>query len=134
MEFFSHDKKKVLWEVVEDHFVEEPTDHEEIGLWGLYFNFFDEDEEGFVIEGSSEFPYVLMLINIWPGNWNTQFKRTNQKVDEENGKSLGKVNVQYQKVHRFPEMNFGRTLVVLFQLLSLVLGGQGCGRGRSKYS
>ena len=26
----------------------------------------------------------------------------------------------------FPAMNFGRTLVVSFQLLPLVLGGQGC--------
>ena len=30
-----YDKKKVLWELVEDHVVEEPTDHEEIGLQGL---------------------------------------------------------------------------------------------------
>ena len=27
----------------------------------------------------------------------------------------------------FPEMNFRRTLVVSFQLLTLVLGGRGCG-------
>ena len=27
----------------------------------------------------------------------------------------------------FPEMNFGGTLVVSFQLLPLVLGGRGCG-------
>ena len=28
----------------------------------------------------------------------------------------------------FPEIYFGRTLVVSFQLLPLVLGGRGCGR------
>ena len=33
MEVVSHDKKKVIWEVVGDHVVEDPTDHEEIGLW-----------------------------------------------------------------------------------------------------
>ena len=35
MEVVGHDKKKVLWEVVEDHVVEEPSDHEDIGLRGL---------------------------------------------------------------------------------------------------
>ena len=50
--------------MIDDHVVEEPTDHEEIGLWGFYFNFFGEDEEGVVREGSSEFPYLLMLINL----------------------------------------------------------------------
>ena len=39
MEFVGHEKKKVLSEVVDDHVVEEPTDHEEIGLRGFDFNF-----------------------------------------------------------------------------------------------
>ena len=30
-----HNKKKVLWEVVGDHVVEEPSDHEDIGLRGF---------------------------------------------------------------------------------------------------
>ena len=38
VEFSGHDKKKVLWEVVDDHVVEEPTDHEEIGLRVFDFN------------------------------------------------------------------------------------------------
>ena len=33
----------------------------------------------------------------------------------------------------FPAMNFGRTLVVSFQLLILVLGDLGCGRRKMKY-
>ena len=33
-----HDKKKLIWEVVGDHEVEEPSDHEEIGLRGFDFN------------------------------------------------------------------------------------------------
>ena len=41
-----HDKKKVLWEVVRDHVVEEPCDHVDIGLRGFDFNIFYEDEEG----------------------------------------------------------------------------------------
>ena len=41
-----NDKKKVIWEVVGDHVVEEPFDHVDIGLRGFDFNIFDEDEEG----------------------------------------------------------------------------------------
>ena len=48
VEVVGHDKNKVLWEVVKYHEVEEPTDHEEIGLRGFDFNVFDEDEEGVV--------------------------------------------------------------------------------------
>ena len=64
MEFFRHYKNKVLWEVVDDHVVEDPTDHEEIGLRRFGFNLFHGDEEGVVREGSSEFPYLLLLIKI----------------------------------------------------------------------
>ena len=45
VEFFGHDKKKVLWEVVDDHVVKAQSDHEDIGLWGFDFNIFDKYEE-----------------------------------------------------------------------------------------
>ena len=48
VEVVGHDKKKVLWEVVGDHVVEEPCDQEDIGLRGFDFNISDEDEEGVV--------------------------------------------------------------------------------------
>ena len=64
MEVVGRDLKKVLWKLVDDHVVEEPSGHEDIGLWGFDFNVFDENKEGVVREGSSEFPYLLMLINI----------------------------------------------------------------------
>ena len=48
LEVVGHDKKNVLWEVVNDHVVEEPSDHKDIGLRGFDFNIFDEDEEGVV--------------------------------------------------------------------------------------
>ena len=59
-----HDGKKVLWEVVNYHVVEEVNDHYKIGLWGFDFNLFGEDKKGIVREVSSEFPYLLMLIKI----------------------------------------------------------------------
>ena len=52
VEVVGHDKKKVTWKVVDDHAVEEPSDHEDIGIRGFDFNIFDEDEEGVVREGS----------------------------------------------------------------------------------
>ena len=48
VEVVGHYKKKVLWVVVDDHVVEEPSDNEDIGLWGFDFNIFDKDEEGVV--------------------------------------------------------------------------------------
>ena len=68
VEVVGHDKNKVLWEVVGDHVVEEPCDHEDIGLRGFDFNIFDEDEEGVVREECSG-KYLKMLIKLWPGDW-----------------------------------------------------------------
>ena len=39
VESFGHDGKKVLWRVVNNHVVEEPTDHDDIGIQGFDFNF-----------------------------------------------------------------------------------------------
>ena len=66
VEVVGHDKKKVLWEMVGYHVVEEPCDHVDIGLRGFGFNIFDEDEEGVVREECSG-PYLKMLIKLWPG-------------------------------------------------------------------
>ena len=46
VEIAVHDTKKIHWGVVDNHVVEDPTDHEEIGLRGFDFNCFDKDEEG----------------------------------------------------------------------------------------
>ena len=107
---FGYDKKKVLWKLVNDHVVEEPTDREEIGLQGFDLNLFDEDEEGFFREGFSEFPYLLMLFKPQPGNWKTWLKRMNHKVDEDNGKVLGKGNVRYRKNRRFSSNDFWKNI------------------------
>ena len=128
VEVVGHDKKNVLWEVVDDYVVEEPTDHEDIGLQGFDFNIVDEDEEGFVREGSNEFPYLLMLINLWSGNCKNQLKRINQKVDEENGKALDKRNVRYRKVRQFSSNTFWKNIGCLVSDPIFSLGGWGCGR------
>ena len=66
----------MLWEVVGDHVVEEPSDHEDIGLRGFDFNIFDEDEEGVAREECGE-PYSKMLIKLWPEDWIDQLKKMN---------------------------------------------------------
>ena len=66
VEVAGHNKKKLLWEVVGDHVVEEPRDHVDIGLRGFDFNIFDEDEEGVVREECSG-TYLKMVIKLWPG-------------------------------------------------------------------
>ena len=42
------DGKRLIWEVIDDHVVEEGVEHEELGLLGFDFNLFDEDREGCV--------------------------------------------------------------------------------------
>ena len=53
---------------------------------------FDEDEEGIVREVFSDYPYLLMLMKIWTGDWNIQLEITNNKLEKENEKSVGMVN------------------------------------------
>ena len=66
-----------------------------------------------------------MLINIWPGGCNNQLERMNTKVGKYNGKDVGMVNGPARKFVGFQATNIGRSLVVSFQLLHLVLGGRG---------
>ena len=89
MEVFGSDGKKVFWEVVDNHVVEDETDHNNIGLWRFDFSFFYKDKKGVGIEGSSDFPYLFMLIKLWTVYLKTRLKMMNLKVDKDNGKSMG---------------------------------------------
>ena len=40
VEVYDKDRKKVIWEVVNEHVVEEDVEKEELGLRGFNFNFF----------------------------------------------------------------------------------------------
>ena len=113
--------------------VEEPSDHEDIGLRGFDFNIFDEDEEGVVREEICG-PYLKMLIKLWPGDWIDQLKSMNQKVDEDNGMQRVKGNVRFRKFVASQTLNSGGTSVVSFQHLHLVLEGRGCGKRKRNKS
>ena len=64
-----------------------------------------------------------MLIKLWPGDWTSQLKRMNQKVDEENGKVLNKGNVRYRKVCRFSSNEFWKNIGCLDSAPTFGLGG-----------
>ena len=115
--------KKFIWEVVNDNVVEDPTDHDDIGLCGFYFNLFDKDGKGVGKEWSSEFPYLLILIKLWTGNRKSQLNSTNQNVDEENGKALGKGNGRYRKVCQFYSNELWKNIGCLVSAPTFGLGG-----------
>ena len=56
------DGKRVLWEVVDYHVVEQPKKNDEIGLWGFYFNLFGKDKGGG--EGERTIELVSLFINV----------------------------------------------------------------------
>ena len=64
-----------------------------------------------------------MLIKLSPGNWKTQVKRMNHKVDEENGKSLVKGRVQYQNFLRFSSNEIRKNIGCLVSDPTFGLGG-----------
>ena len=64
-----------------------------------------------------------MLIKICPGDWMTQLKMINQKVDEDNGKELNKGNVRYRKVCWFSSNEFWKNIGCLVSDPTFGLGG-----------
>ena len=124
----SYDGRKVLWEVVDDHFIEEENDHDEIVLRGFNFNVFGKDEEEVGREGLIEYLYLVMVMNIWTGYWNNQLKNMNMKVNENNGKFAGMMNGGYGKVFRFSSNEFWNNIGCLVSAHTFGIGGRGCGR------
>ena len=59
-----NDRKKVIWEVGNNHVVEEGVEHEELGLRGFDFNLFDEEREGCAGDDVKELPYLLILMKL----------------------------------------------------------------------
>ena len=66
------DRRKVNWEVVDNHVVEAEVEHEELSIRGFDFNLFDGYREGCVGDDVKEFTYLLMIINLWSRDWEEQ--------------------------------------------------------------
>ena len=45
-EVIGYDGKRVLWEVVDHHIIEDPKEKDDIGLWGLDMNLFGKYKDG----------------------------------------------------------------------------------------
>ena len=69
-----------------------------------------------------------MLVKLWPGDCIDQLKSMNKRSMEKTGNSWLKLMFGIAKFVASQAVNYGRTFVVSFQRLPLVLGGQGCGR------
>ena len=118
-------------ETVRSSFVEEGRYHYEIGLWGFGFNVFDQEKEGVVGEGLSEYPYLLILTKLRTGDRKNQFERMNMKVYEENGKYAGMLNGRYRNVWRFSSNVFCKNIGFLVSAPDFGPGGvEAVGEGR----
>ena len=75
VEVYDKDGNKVIWEVVDNHVVEEGVEHEELCLRGFDFNLFYEERVGCVGDNVKELPYLLMIMKLWPGDWEDQLNQ-----------------------------------------------------------
>ena len=48
-----------------------------------------------------EFPYYLMLMDLWPGDWEEKIDRMNKTVDEDNGRGETQETGQFRKLRQF---------------------------------
>ena len=64
-----------------------------------------------------------MSINLWPGNWETQLNRINHKVDEDNGKALGKGYGRYRKVRWFSRNEVWKNIGCIVSAPTVGIGG-----------
>ena len=85
VEVYYKDRKKVIWQVVDDHVVQEGVEYEELGILGFDFNLFDEEREGYVGYDVKELPYLLMIMKLWTSYWEEELYHMNKKVDQDNG-------------------------------------------------
>ena len=76
-----------------------------------------------VREGFSEYPYLLILMKIWPGDWDNQLEGMNMKVDEENSKYVTMVNGWAPKDQRFSSNEFWKNIGCLVSAPTFGLGG-----------
>ena len=106
--------------------VDEGFEHKELGIQGFGFNLFDEDREGCVRGYVKEFPYLLMIIKLWPGGWEEQLDHMNTKVDKYNGRGGINIMDNFGSFGGFQGMDSVRTLGFLFKHQPLALWGTDC--------
>ena len=65
---------------MKDHVIDEKEDCKEIGLHGIDYKLFEEEEGGREQEGLDGYPYLKYLIQLWPGDWVRHMEKLNESV------------------------------------------------------
>ena len=65
---------------MKDHIIDEKEDYKYIGLRGLDYKLFGEEEVGGNKEGLDGYPYLKHLIQLWPGDWVKQMKKIMKRL------------------------------------------------------
>ena len=70
-----------------------------------------------------ELRYLLILVKLWPGDWEDQLERLSNKVDEENGIGKSKENEQFRKLRWFSRNKFWKNIACILSVPTFGLGG-----------
>ena len=125
---------KVIWEVVDDHVVEDGVEHEDVGLRCFDFNLFDEERDGCVGDDVKLLPYLLMIMKLLNGDWEEHIDPMNKKVDKDNERRGNQDNGRFQKLRRFSRNEFWENIGCLLSEPTFGLGGSIMGQNDLKIS
>ena len=123
VEVSDKDRRKAIWDVVDDHVVGQGVEHEELGLRGFDYNLFDEEREGYVGGDVKQLSYLLMLMNLWNGDWQGQLYQMNKKVDEDNRRGGTQQNGPFWKLRQFSRNKLWKNVGCLLSAPTFDIGG-----------
>ena len=123
VEVSDKDRKRVIWEVIDDHVVEQGVDHKELCLRSFDFNLSHEEREGCIGYDVKELPHLLILMKLWPGYWEQQLDRMKKKVDENNGREGTQENGRFQNLRQISRNEFWNNIWCLLSAPTFGLGG-----------
>ena len=70
-----------------------------------------------------ELPYLLIIMTLWPGDWEDQIDRKNYKVDEDDVRGGTQENGKFRKLRRFSRNEFWKDIGCLLSEPTFGLGG-----------
>ena len=68
------------------------------------------------------YPFLLMLIKLWPGDWYNQLETMKMKIDEDNGKYVRIVKGRHRKIRQFSSNEFWKNIGCIISAPILGLG------------
>ena len=80
------DERVFTWKIVQDSTPDDPvTVSTQCGVAGFKFDVFADAEEKSE-DADYKFPFLMLLIHMWPGDWRDHLSRLNRFIGEENAK------------------------------------------------